>query len=80
MFVVDDTRTKAMAAPRLVLVSGQGSPDDVTNDINTGHCSKTTVDKLAAQLESGITRDAVDDVRAAIAQGAPVNFVYKVRT
>ena len=69
-----------MAAPRLVHVSLQGSPDDVTNDINTGNCSKTIVDKLAAQLESGITRDAVDDVRAAIAQGAPVNFLYKVRT
>ena len=33
---------------------------------------------LSAQLESGIESDSVDDVRAAIEKGAPVNFLYNV--
>ena len=33
---------------------------------------------LAKRLECAIEGDSVDDVRAAIEQGAPANFLYKV--
>ena len=68
-----------MAAP-LQPVIERDSPDDVTNDMNTGNCSKIVVDRiLANMLEFRIKRDSVDDVRAVIEQGAPVNFLYKVK-
>ena len=66
------------AAPRQTGIE-RGSPDDVTNDFNMRKHSNTVNDTLlAAQLESGIKRDSVDDVRAALEQGAPVNFLYEV--
>ena len=48
-----------------------------------GNCLNTcTVDEslLAARLESAIQRDSVNHVRAAIKRGAPVNFLYKVKS
>ena len=79
LHTVDDTRTKRTAAP-LQTDSQHSLPDDVTNDINIENCLNTFDDTLlAAQLESGIKRDSVDDVRAALEQGAPVNFLYKVK-
>ena len=65
-----------MAAP-LRTESGQSSPDDVTNERK--NLKTVDVALLAAQLESGIKRDSFDDVRAALEQGAPVNFLYNVR-
>ena len=80
LHTVDDTRTKRMAAP-LQTDSQHSLPDDVTNDINIENCLNTFDDTLlAAQLESGIKRDSFDDVRAALEQGAPVNFRYKVKS
>ena len=69
-----------MAAPLQTGGTEQGSPpDDVTDDINMDHCLNIVDDTLlAAQLESAIEGDSVDDVRAALEQGAPVNFLYEV--
>ena len=64
--------------PRDVNASDVAS-DDVTNDFDMQKHPNTVNDTwLAAQLESGIKRDSVDDVRAALEQGAPVNFLYEV--
>ena len=66
------------AAPRQTGIE-PGSSDDVTNDFDMQKHPNTVNDTLlAAQLESGIKRDSVDDVRAALEQGAPVNFLYEV--
>ena len=67
-----DTRT-------LQTGSEQGLRDDVTNDVNMDNCLNIVDDtSLAARLADAIEGDSVDDVRAALEQGAPVNFLYKV--
>ena len=67
-----------MATP-LQTGSERGSRDDVTDDINMDNRLNVVDDtSLAAQLESAIEGDSVDDVRAALEQGAPVNFLYEV--
>ena len=56
------------------------SPDDVTVDTNMNNrLHDVDVALLAAQLASAIKGDSINDVRAALEQGAPVNFVYKVK-
>ena len=68
-----------MAAP-LTTSSKRGSPDYITDDVNADNCLKTVNDEsLAVRLEAAIDCDSVDDVRAALEQGAPVNFLYKVK-
>ena len=60
--------------------SVRGSPDDVTVDTNMNNrLHDVDVALLAAQLASAIKGDSINDVRAALEQGAPVNYLYKVK-
>ena len=71
-----------MATPLLTSTKPGSPDDDVTYDVkeNTGNCLRNVDDQfLAEQLESGINRESVDDVRTAIDKGAPVNFLYEVK-
>ena len=68
-----------MAAP-LTPASERGSHDNDTEDINMDNrLHDVDVAALAARLADGIEDDSLDDVRAALEQGAPVNYLYKVK-
>ena len=61
--------------------SERGSTDDVTKDKNMENRLNAVDNKLlTARLECAIEGDSVSDVRAAIEKGAPVNFLYKVKS
>ena len=67
-------------AAQITTASERGSPDDVTDDTNIDNCLHDVDDaSLAAQLASAIKGDSINDVKAALEQGAPVNFLYKVK-
>ena len=71
-----------MATPLLTSTKPGSPDDDVTYNVkeNTGNCLRNVDDQfLVEQLESGIDRESVDDVIAALEQGAPVNFLYEVK-
>ena len=47
-----------------------------------GNCIRNSIDerrtkRLAAQLETLIATGSLDDIRAVLERGAPVNFQYK---